>query len=220
MTLVNPIALGGPPDDQDLIERLRDGEQDAFVRLVEAMTPAMRRVARTHLSSAEVADEVVQDTWLGVLNGLDAFEGRASFKTWIFSILVNLARTRGVLEHRMVPFATLAARESVTPSAAVGAERFLSSDHDRWPNHWAAPPRRWELSPEAALSHAGTLETVRAGIRELPPIQRIVIVMRDLEGFSSDEVCEVLDLTASDQRVLLHRARSGIRAGLEEYLAV
>lgn len=205
--------------ERELIERLRTGDQEAFARLVEELTPGMLRVARTHVSSAAVADEVVQDTWLGVLRGLDAFEGRASLKTWIFSILVNRAKSRGVVEHRTVPFATLAARELDGPAGAVDADRFLPADHDLWPHHWAAPPRRWEWSPEDASSHAQTLALVRAAIEQLPAMQRMVVVMRDLEGFAAEDVCALLDLTAVNQRVLLHRGRSRIRARLEEHLA-
>ncbi len=206
-------------DERRLLERLRAGDEAAFTELVEALTPGLVRVARTHVSTAAVADEVVQETWLGVLRGLDRFEGRSRLKTWIFRILVNRAKTRGVAEHRTVPFASLAARELDGTFAAVDPERFLPPDHDRWPRGWATPPRRWELSPEDALAHGQTLEVVRAGIRELPAMQRMVIVMRDLEGFSAEEVCEVLELAAVNQRVLLHRARTQVRNRLEEHLA-
>lgn len=205
--------------EERLVERLRGGDEAAFTELVERLTPGMLRVARSHVPSAAVADEVVQETWLGVLKGLDRFEGRSSVKTWVYRILVNRARTRGMLENRTVPFAALAARELDAPFAAVDGDRFLPADHDRWPHHWATPPRRWEFSPEDALAHAQTLEVVRTAIDALPAMQRMVIVMRDLEGFGSEEVCEVLELTTVNQRVLLHRARSRVRERLEEHLA-
>ena len=206
-------------DERRLIEQLRCGDESAFARLVDELTPGMLRVARTYVPSDAIAADVVQETWLGVLRGLDGFEARSSLKTWVYRILINRARTRGAAEHRTVPFATLAARETDVAFAAVEGDRFLPADHDRWPHHWAAPPRRWELSPEDALSHSETLEVVRAAIDELPPTQRMVIVMRDLEGFSAEETCELLELTVGNQRVLLHRARSHVRAHLEEYLA-
>jgi RNA polymerase sigma-70 factor (ECF subfamily) len=206
-------------DERRLIEQLRGGDESAYARLVEELTPGMLRVARTYVPTDAVAADVVQETWLGVLRGLDGFEARSSLKTWVYRILINQASTRGVAEHRTVPFATLAARETDIPFAAVDGDRFLPADHDRWPHHWAAPPRRWELSPEDALSHSETLEVIRAAIDELPPMQRMVIVMRDLEGFSAEEACELLELSAGNQRVLLHRARSHVRAHLEEYLA-
>lgn len=206
-------------DELRLIEQLRAGDESAFARLVDELAPGMLRVARTYVQSDAVAAEVVQETWLGMLRGLDRFEARSSLKTWIYRILINRARTRGAAEHRTVPFATLAAREADGPFNAVDADRFLPADHDRWPHHWAAPPRRWELSPEDAVSHSETLDVIRTAIDELPPMQRMVIVMRDLEGFSAEEACELLELTVGNQRVLLHRARSHVRGHLEEYLA-
>lgn len=202
-----------------LLERLRGGDETAFTLLVEAHTPGMLRVARSYVPTQAVAEEVVQETWVGVLRGLDAFEGRSTLRTWIFRILTNRAQTRGARERRTVPFATLAARELDSGQPAVDPERFLPADHDRWPHHWAAPPKRWDTSPEDALAHAETLELVRTAIRGLPPVQRLVITLRDLEGWPSDEVCELLGLSVANQRVLLHRARSAVRRVLEEHLA-
>ncbi len=204
--------------ERRLLERLRSGDEAAFTDLVSQHTPSLLRVARSYVSSQAVAEEVVQETWLGVLRGLDRFEGRSSVRTWIFRILTNRAQTRGADESRTVPFATLAARELAESFTAVDPERFLPADHDRWPHHWAAPPRRWDTSPEAALSHAETLRLVREAIDGLPPTQRMVITMRDLEGWPSEEVCEVLGVSAANQRVLLHRARSVVRTALEEHL--
>lgn len=207
------------PNERRLIDQLRSGDEAAFAQLVETLTPSMLRVARGHVPSAAVAEEVVQDTWLGVLRGLDRFEGRSSLKTWVFTILVNRARTRGVAEHRTVPFATLAAQEVDERFSAVDPERFLPADHDRWPHHWATPPRRSEHDPQDAVSHAEALELVREAIGHLPVAQRTVIVMRDVEGFTAEEVCDGLGLTPGNQRVLLHRARCRVRDELERHLA-
>ncbi len=221
--LLAPLPTEPPasaPDEAALLARLRDGDAPAFDELVTALSPSLRRVARAHVPSDAVADEVVQETWLGVINGLERFEGRASLKTWIFRILLNRARTRGVQEHRTVPFATLAGREAEEPFSAVDADRFLPADHERAPRHWATPPQRWEELPEQALQNAETLAVVREALATLPPAQRLVVTMRDIEGFPSDEVCELLDLSEGNQRVLLHRGRSRVRARLEEHLAV
>jgi RNA polymerase sigma-70 factor (ECF subfamily) len=204
--------------ERRLLEQLRRGDEAAFEALVSQHTPGLLRVARSYVSSQAVAEEVVQETWLGVLRGLDRFEGRSSVRTWIFRILTNRAQTRGAGESRTVPFATLAAREVSEGFAAVDAERFLPADHDRWPHHWAAPPRRWDSSPEDALAHAETLRLVQRAIDGLPPTQRLVITMRDLEGWPAAEVCDALGVSAANQRVLLHRARSVVRNALEEHL--
>ncbi len=206
-------------DERHLLDRLRRGEEAAFTQLVSQHTPGLLRVARSYVSSQAVAEEVVQETWLGVLRGLERFEGRSSVRTWVFRILTNRAQTRGAGESRTVPFAALAAREAAEGFTAVDPERFLPADHDRWPHHWAAPPRRWDSSPEDALSHAETLRLVREAIEGLPPTQRLVITMRDLEGWPAEEVCEVLEVSAANQRVLLHRARSVVRGALEEHLS-
>ncbi len=204
--------------ERRLVERLREGDEQAFTELVAAHTPGLLRVARSYVSTQSVAEEVVQDTWLGVLRGLDRFEGRSSVRTWVYRILTNRAQTRGAGESRTVPFATLAARELSENFSAVDPERFLPADHDRWPHHWAAPPRRWDTSPEDALAHAETLGLIQAAIDGLPTMQRMVITMRDMEGWPSEEVCEVLGVTVANQRVLLHRARSIVRNALEEHL--
>lgn len=206
-------------ESPELLDRLRAGDEAAFEALVDAYTPSLLRVARGFVPTTAVAEEVVQETWLGVLRGLDAFEGRASLRTWIFRILVNRARTRGEREHRTVPFASLADAESASPFAAVDPERFLPADHERWPHHWAAPPTRWDERPEDAAAHAETLAAARAAIDRLPAAQRTVIMLRDMVGCDAAEVCTMLDLTDANQRVLLHRARSRVRAALEEHYA-
>lgn len=209
----------GESDDRRLVQQLIDGDEAAYGALISGYTPGMLRVARTFVATQAVAEEVVQETWVGVLRGLDRFEGRSSLRTWIYRILTNRAQTRGAAEARTVPFSTLAAHEADGAFAAVDPERFLPADHDRWPHHWATPPGRWDVSPEASLAHGETLRLVRAAIDTLPPAQRAVVTLRDLEGLESVEVCEVLELSVVNQRVLLHRGRSKIRAALEEHLA-
>ena len=205
--------------DAALLDRLRSGDEEAFAELVDRYSSSMLRVARMYVPSQAVAEEVVQETWLGVLTGLERFEGRASLKTWLFRILVNRARTRGERERRTVPFASLAGREADGDEPAVDADRFLPADHDRWPSHWATPPERWDESPERSLQSAETLQVVDEAIQKLPPMQRLVITMRDLEGWDSEDVRNALDISETNQRVLLHRARSKVRGALEAYFA-
>jgi RNA polymerase sigma-70 factor, ECF subfamily len=202
-----------------LLERLRDGDGAAFATLVDGNAASMLRVARMHVASEAVAQEVVQETWLAVLQGLDRFEERSSLRTWIFHILVNRARTRGAREARTVPFATLAAREADEPFAAVDADRFLPADDPEWPGHWAAPLPRWDEVPERHLAAREAATSVRGAMAALPPMQRIVMIMRDVEGWEAPEICHALDISESNQRVLLHRARSRVRASLEREMA-
>ena len=208
----------GDPD-ASLLERLRSGDEFAFAELVDKYTTSMLRVAAMHVPSRAVAEEVVQEAWLGVLRGVDRFEQRSTLKTWIFRIVVNRAKTRGEHERRTVPFASLASAEAAEEFEAVQADRFLPADHERWPHHWSTPPRRWEESPERSLQSRETIALVREAIEVLPPMQRLVITMRDLEGWDGPEVCNALDLTETNQRVLLHRARAKVRGVLEKYFA-
>ena len=201
--------------DLELVSRAREGDEEAFAALVRRYSPALMRLARMYVSSGAVAEEVVQDTWLGVLRGLERFEGRSSFRTWLFRILVNRAKTSGVREHRSVPFASLgpaAGAEADEGGATVDPSRFAQD------GAWATPPRRWEDEPELALESAEALHIVQEAIDRLPERQRIVITLRDLEGLSSDEVRNALDLTETNQRVLLHRARAKVRAALEDWI--
>ncbi len=205
--------------DAALLAGLRAGDEAAFEELVDRYSPAMLRVARMYVPSQAVAEEVVQEAFLGVLTGIERFEGRSSLKTWLFRILVNRARTRGERERRTVPFAALAGREAEGDEPAVAAERFLGADHAGRADHWAAPPERWDESPERSLQSAETLRVVQEAVEGLPPMQRLVITMRDLEGWGSDEVRNALEISETNQRVLLHRARSKVRAALEAYFA-
>jgi RNA polymerase sigma-70 factor (ECF subfamily) len=156
-----------------------------------------------------VAEEVAQETWVGVLNGLDRFEGRSSLKTWIFRILVNRAKTRGERESRSVPFSSL---ESGDGEPSVDPDRFIEA------GAWASPPRAWEGEPEDRLLAGEARAVIDRAIEQLPTAQRQVITLRDIEGLDADEVVAVLDITDGNQRVLLHRARSKVRQALEDYL--
>ena len=202
------------PAEAQVLEALRAGDEDAFRALVREYTPSLVRVARIYVSTQAAAEEVAQETWLGVLNGLPRFEGRSSLRTWIFRILTNIAKTRAKRDGRTLPFSALSDPGRV-PEAAVDADRFLDPEHPRWPGHWALKPEAW---PEDALVAGETREKLAEAIEALPAAQRAVISLRDIEGWSSEEVRNALDLSETNQRVLLHRARSKVRAALESYL--
>jgi RNA polymerase sigma-70 factor, ECF subfamily len=202
--------------DAELVERLRAGDEDAFAELIDRYGASMLRVARLYVRDRAVAEEVVQETWLAVLNGIEKFEGRSSLKTWLFRILSNRAKTRGEREGRSVPFSAIAATDAAAGAEpSVDADRFQGADAPQWPYHWSAPPRAW--TQEKALERE-TLGVVKDAISELPDTQREVIRLRDVEGWSADEVAEALEISDVNQRVLLHRARSRVRAALEGYL--
>jgi RNA polymerase sigma-70 factor, ECF subfamily len=199
-------------DEVALVEALRAGDESVFSLLVSRYGGPMLRIAQLYVRNRAVAEEVVQDAWIGVLNGSARFEGRSSLKTWIFRIVTNTAKTRAAKEGRSVPFSALGPDEpSVDPDRFRGPE-------DRYPGHWATPPSSWAGAPEERLLASETLALVEHAIDELPPAQAIVITMRDVEGFDADEVCDALEISEANQRVLLHRARSKVRRALEEYL--
>ncbi len=204
-------------EDMRLVEALRDGDETTFARLVTEYGSSMLRVASLYVRSRAVAEEVVQEAWLGVIKGIDRFEGRSTFKTWLFRILTNTAKTRAEQEGRMVPFSALAGAELDADEPSVGPEHFLPHG-DRWAGHWSSSPIRFGDLPEERLLADETMTVTRAAIAELPDAQRAVITMRDVVGMSSDEVCEALDLTEGNQRVLLHRARSKVRRALEQHM--
>jgi RNA polymerase sigma-70 factor (ECF subfamily) len=198
--------------DAALVDGLRAGDEAVFAELVGRYSGAMLRVAQLYVRSRAIAEEVVQDAWIGVLNGIARFEGRSSLKTWIFRIVTNRAKTRAIKEGRSVPFTDLG-----TDDPSVAPDRFRGPE-DRYPGHWAAFPSSWARVPEERLLASETLALVENAIAELPPAQAIVITMRDVEGFDAGEVCDALDITEGNQRVLLHRARSKVRQALEAYL--
>jgi RNA polymerase sigma-70 factor (ECF subfamily) len=201
-------------DDEVLVAALRAGDEAAFTWLLDRYDRSMHRVAMSFVSSGAVADEVVQETWLGVVRGIEGFEGRSSVKTWIFRILMNVGRTRGEREQRTVPFTT--AFDDDEPSFA--PERFRTTGP--YPRHWATPPEPWDEQPADRLLASETLAIVRAAIDRLPANQRTVISLRDIDGWTSLEVCALLDVSEANQRVLLHRARARVRQTLEDSLGV
>jgi RNA polymerase sigma-70 factor (ECF subfamily) len=203
------------PADKALVDALRAGDEEAFRRIVREWHAPLVRVAQIFVPSRATAEEVVQETWLRVLGALDRFEGRSSLRTWVFRILVNTAKTRAQRDGRVIPFSSLQDPGRV-PEAAVDADRFRPEDDERFPGHWSAPPA--DL-PEERLLAGETREVIARTIEMLPPNQRAVISLRDVEGWSSDEVRNALDISEVNQRVLLHRARAKVRAALEEYLA-
>ena len=211
---VGPDEVRVPVSDEtDLLARLRAGDEDAFEALVRQHHGTMLTVARAYVRTRAAAEEVVQDAWLGVLAGLDRFEGRSSLRTWILRIVVNKARTRGVRDARSVPFSSL---DSADTQPAVDAHRFRGPD-DGFPGHWISYPQDWRSLPEEVMLGRETVSVVMRCIEELPIAQQAVIRMRDVEGWTGDEVCAALDLSPGNQRVLLHRARSRVRAVLERH---
>ena len=190
--------------EQELVERLRAGDEDAFAELVRRYHRLMMRVARGYVRSDAVAEEVVQESWLAVLRGIERFEGRSSFKTWLLRIVANRAMTSGARESRSVPVEPSVSGDHFVPEGEPGA------------GAWASPPEPW---PEDRLLAEETRAVIERAIAELPPTQAAVVTMRDVEGLSSEEVQEALDITPGNQRVLLHRGRQKVRAALEAYLS-
>ena len=212
---VHDAATALPPDDV-LVAGLRSGDENTFARLLDSWSPAMTHVARTHVSNPDSASDVVQDTWLAVIRGVHGFEGRSSLRTWVFSILTNIAKTRGVRERRTVPWSSMALDDGdLGPTVEPGL--FRGADDD-YPGHWRSTPAPWR-SPETAALDGEVRSRLRAALDELPPRQRVVVTLRDVEGYSADEVCSMLELSGANQRVLLHRGRAVVRAALEGYLA-
>jgi RNA polymerase sigma-70 factor, ECF subfamily len=206
---------GAHQDDEWLVAALRRGDADAFATLVDRHSPAMIRVARAYVPSRAAAEEAVQEAWIAVVRGIDRFEGRASLKTWIFRILVNVAMRAGARERRSLPFSALAEEEN-TGEPSVDPDRFLPADHKRFPGHWAVMPSAWP-TPEEGVLAGETREVIAAAIAALPAAQRTVIALRDVEGWSSEEVREALEISAGNQRILLHRARTRVRRAIEDY---
>jgi RNA polymerase sigma-70 factor (ECF subfamily) len=195
-------------DEHELVAALRAGDESAFRALIEMYHAMLVRVARAYVPTNAIAEEVAQETWLAVVEGIDRFQERSSLKTWLFRILTNKAKTRGMRERRSLPFSSFESDDS-----AVDAGRFHGPEH-QWPGHWAAAPQAF---PEERLLAAETREVVEQAIEALPPTQRAVISLRDVEGWSAEEVCNALTLSETNQRVLLHRARAAVRAALERY---
>jgi RNA polymerase sigma-70 factor (ECF subfamily) len=198
-------------DERGQLAALRAGDERAFAALVDEHGAAMLRVARLYVRDRAAAEEAVQEAWLGVLRGIERFEGRSTLRTWLLRIVANVAKTKGVRESRTVPFSALG-----DDGPSVPEERFRGPE-DRWAGHWATPPQEWGR-PERELLSAETRAQLAAAIDALPETQRQVISLRDVEGWDADEVCNVLGLSETNQRVLLHRARTKVRAALDGYL--
>src|SRR4051795_1830312 len=208
---MSPARAMGLPD-AEIVAALKRGDQAVFADLVDAYSPGLMRVARMYVRDRAVAEEVVQETWIAVLRGIDRFEGRSSLKTWIYRILMNTAKTRGQREARSVPFSAAAGPDE--PS--VDPDRFLDADH-QFAGGWMLGPSEWQ-TPEEELLQGETRDAILEAIEQLPESQRAVITMRDVEGFPPEEVSEALGISDGNQRVLLHRARSKVRQAIEAYL--
>lgn len=205
-----------PERQREIVTRLRVGDQKVFRELVLRHHASMVRLAETFVPSHAVAEEVVQEAWLAVIKGIDRFEGRSSLSTWIFRIVTNIAKTRGERERRTVPAGDLLQELSDEPTS-VPPSRFAGPPGR---GRWAQPPARWSELPDEQVLGQGTIERVQAIASGLSETQRRVFVLRDVEGLSSAEVCDLLELSEGNQRVLLHRARSRVRAALEQELGV
>jgi RNA polymerase sigma-70 factor (ECF subfamily) len=192
--------------DAELVEKLREGDEAAFVALAGRHQAAMLRLAAAFVPSTAVAEEVVQDTWMAVLRGLDGFAGRSSFKTWLLHILVNRAKSTGMGEARSLPIGDA--------GPAVDRSRFDAA------GAWMAPPRHWVEDSEDRLLATGLRDRLELALKRLPERQRAIVILRDVDGLSSEEVCGVLGITAGNQRVLLHRARGHLREAIEEFIEV
>lgn len=204
-------------DDASIVELLRARDEGAFAVLIDRYHSVMLRVAIVYVRDRAVAQDVVQDAWVGVLRGIDRFEARSSLKTWIFRIVVSNAKRRAARESRTLPLSAVNWLVPHSLEAAVEPDRFLPADDPRWPGHWVSMPPVWAEAADERLLAGETLAMVRAAIDALPAKQREVVYLRDAQGWSADEVCNVLRISDTNQRVLLHRGRSRVRRALERY---
>jgi RNA polymerase sigma-70 factor (ECF subfamily) len=210
--VADPSAGGRVTEDAHVVAALRAGDARTFRELYERHYAAMKRVARSYVDSEPIAEEIVQETWLGILRGIERFESRSALGTWMFSILINQAKSHGAKERRTLPLSSVGAEDE----PVVNADRFQKDD-EAWPGHWATPPRPWQ-KPERRLLSLETRSRLKDALARLPERQRLIVALRDIDGLSADEVCELLDVSQQNQRVLLHRGRSSLRAALAEYL--
>jgi RNA polymerase sigma-70 factor (ECF subfamily) len=201
-------------DETTLITALRDGDEAAFAQLIDQHAASMLRVARGYVPSREIAEEVVQETWIAMLNGIDHFEGRSSLRTWLFAVMINIAKKRGMRERRDADAAMAA-----FTGGTVDSVRFRTAD-DPYPGHWkqGEEPSPFPETPEGSVLGAELVDVARRELDRLPERQRLVVTMRDVLGFDSSEVCDLLDISIANQRVLLHRGRAAVRQVLEDYL--
>lgn len=200
-------------DDAELVAALRAGDEGAFCWLVDTYSARLQRLARSFVHTAAAAEEVVQETWLAVIRGVDRFEGRSSLATWIYRILTNQARRRGARDHRSIPMSAVVGEDE----PVVAFDNFFPAGHEQ-AGHWASTPSRWQDLPPEQLEASETIDVVRRAIEELAPLPRQVIVLRDVEGWTAAEVADLLDITDANQRVLLHRARTRVRHAVEAHL--
>ncbi len=203
--------------DDAIVAGVCSGDEAVFAQLLNDWSRSMLLLARTFVSSEASAEDVVQDTWLAVIRGIDQFEGRSSLRTWVYRILVNTAKKRGVRESRTVPWSSLAGTDE-DPGPTVDPALFRDVD-DEYPGGWRSFPKEWH-SAEGNVLAGEVRATVRTAIDALPDRQRIVITLRDVMGHTSEEVCQMLELSGANQRVLLHRARAAVRTQLASYLEV
>jgi RNA polymerase sigma-70 factor (ECF subfamily) len=210
-------GVGASSADQALTERLCARDEASFVALLDRYQDALLHLAMIYTTDRAVAEEVVQETWLGVIEGIKRFEGRSSLKTWIFRILLNQARKRGARESRIIPFSAMFDSERASEERAVDEHRFLQAAHPHEPGHWAVAPTSWGPNPEERLLMTEALNHIWSAMEALPKSQREVLTLRDVSGWTSAEVCELLGISEANQRVLLHRARSKVRRDLERY---
>jgi RNA polymerase sigma-70 factor (ECF subfamily) len=206
--------MTGTVDETALIAALREADEAAFAQLVDQHAASMLRVARGYVPSREIAEEVVQETWIALLKGIDNFEGRSSLRTWLFAVMINIAKARGVRERRDAD-AAIAAYTGGTVDPA----RFRNAD-DPYPGHWKQgdEPAPFPETPEGSALGNELVDVARRELDKLPERQRIVVTLRDMLGFDSSEVCDLLDISIANQRVLLHRGRAAVRQVLEDYL--
>ena len=201
-------------DETAVIAALRDGDESVFAQLVDKHTPSMLRVARGYVPSREIAEEVVQETWIALIKGIGNFEGRSSLRTWLFTVMINIAKSRGVKERRESDAAVAA-----FTGGTVDPARFREAG-DPYPGHWKPDevPSPFPETPEGLVLGRELVDVAQRELEKLPDRQRTVVTLRDMLGFDSGEVCELLDISAANQRVLLHRGRAVLRAALENYL--
>ena len=203
-------------DETSLLKSLRISDEGAFTWLVQQYHNSLVRLAFSYVGDSGLAEEVAQETWLAVLKGLDRFEGRSTIKTWIFTILTNRAKTRAQREKRSLPFVNL--DDAFENEPTVDPARFNPSTSPTFPGHWSVNPVSWENIPEKTMLSREFYNVVLKAVSDLPPGQQAVITLCDIEGFSPKETCNILDISETNQRVLLHRARARVRQALENYL--
>jgi RNA polymerase sigma-70 factor (ECF subfamily) len=213
-----PAGIAATPNDLSIVDALRAGDESAFASLIDQYHGPLLRMALLYVPSSAAAEDVVQETWLGVLQGIDRFEARSSLKTWVFRILINRAKTRGAREGRSIVFSSLSGFGPEREESSVDPDRFHPLGHPL-AGHWSAAPRDWSETPEERLLSDETFARVQVAVDALPANQRAVITLRDIDGCTAAEACTILDISEANQRVLLHRARSKVRQALEHYLS-